>query len=205
LKHYNERFIPATEIKDQREFLYKFYDELAERNQSELFKKGIIEKGEEIRTKFEEATKYLFEKLLGFTLQSPVIEGRMFSVKADGKAVKENDYIIWDCKTKDKYFEMNTGERRQFIDYINEYKKADPNNFISFLIITPELKDKDDLRKQLTEIKAETGIDISIIKANDLKRFAEEVRKHEVVLDPKKVFYNTRILDYDYLHSLCIS
>jgi len=205
LKHYDERYIPAKKITDQREFFYKFYDELAERNQSELFNKGIIEKGEEIGTKFEEATKYLFEKVLGFTLQSPVIKGRKFSVKADGKAVKDNDYIIWDCKTKDKYFEMNTGERRQFIDYINEYKKSDPNNFISFLIITPEIKDKDDLGKQLTEIKAETGIDISIIKANDLKRFAEKIRKHEVVLDLKKVFYNTRILDYDYLDCLCIS
>jgi len=205
LKHYDERFIPTTEIKDQREFFYKFYNELAERNQSELFKKGVILKGEEIGTKFEEATKYLFEKILGFTLQSPVIEGRKFSVKADGKAIKDNDYVIWDCKTKDKHFQMTTDERRQFVDYINEYKKLDHNNFLSFLIITPDIKNIDDLRKQLAEIKAETGVDISIIRANDLKRFAEEIKKHEVVLDIKKVFYNTRILDYDYLHCLCIS
>lgn len=204
VKHYDERYIPSEKPGDSREIYYKFYEDLANRNQSVLMKKGIISKGEEIGSKFEEATRYLFGKVLGFTLQSPVIKSRRQGVKADGKATKDNDFIIWDCKTKDKYFTMSTSERRQFIDYINEYKKADSNNFISFLIITPEIKNPANLRKQLTDIKGETGVDISIIKAIDLKEFAEKIRESGIEIN-LKIFYTTRILDHSYLESLSVS
>ena len=204
VKHYDERYIPSEKPEDRREIYYKFYEDLANRNQSVLMKKGIINKGEEIGSKFEEATRYLFGNVLGFTLQSPVIKSRRHGVKADGKATKYNDFIIWDCKTKDKHFTMSTSERRQFIDYINEYKKADSNNFISFLIITPEIKNPANLRKQLTDIKGETGVDISIIKAIDLKEFAEKIRKSGIEAN-LKIFYTTRILDHSYLESLSVS
>ena len=199
--HYDHIYLPSIRPSDNRETYYKFYDELASRKQLELMQKGIIKKGEEIGLKFEEATRYLFEKKLGYRLQNPVIKGRKQGVKADGKAMIGNDYIIWDCKTKDKLFTMTTSERRQFVDYINEYNKADSHNFISFLIITPELKNPDGLRKQLTDIKSETGIDVSIIRASDLKKFAENNKKSSV--EPTmKPFYHTRILDDNFLEKL---
>jgi len=201
VQHYDERYIPSEKPEDSREIYYKFYEDLANRNQSILIKKGIISKGEQIGNRFEEATRYLFGNVLGFNLKSPVIKSRRAGVKADGKAVKGNDFIIWDCKTKDKYFTMSTAERRQFVDYINEYKKADSNNFISFLIVTPELKSPDILRKQLTDIKGETGVDISIVKAIDLKEFADKIKKSGSGAKIR-IFYNTRILDRGYLESI---
>lgn len=201
VKHYDHIYLPSIRPSDNRVTYYKFYEELANRRQSELMRKGIIKKGEEIGIKFEEATRYLFEKMLGYRLQSPAIKGRKQGVKADGKAIIGNDYIIWDCKTKDTFFTMTTSERRQFVDYINEYNKADSHNFISFLIITPELKNSDDLRKQITDIKSETGVDVSIIRASDLKKFAEKNKKSGV--EPTmRPFYHTRILDSSYLEKL---
>ena len=198
IKRYGEIYKPQEELKDIRESYYKFYEELANRNQSVLIKKGIIRKGEEIGKRFEEATKYLFGNILKFTLQDPQIKNRMHGVKADGKAVKNNEFIIWDCKTKDKYLSISTSERRQFIDYINEYKKADRNKFVSFLIITPEIKDSLDIKKKLTEIKKETEVDISAIQASDLKKFAEQVNKSDTDINLTP-FYHTTILKYDYL------
>lgn len=201
VEHYDHIYLPSIKPSDNRETYYKFYEELANRRQPDLMRKGIIRKGEEIGIKFEEATRYLFEKKLGYRLQNPVIKGRKQGVKADGKAIIGNNYIIWDCKTKDNLFTMTTSERRQFIDYINEYNKADSHNFISFLIITPEIKNPDDLRKQLTDIKSETGVDVSIIRASDLKKFAENSKKKGV--EPTmKPFYHTRILNNNFLEKL---
>jgi len=205
VKHFDQRYVATQKIKDQREVLYKFYEELAYRNQPELISKGIIKRGEEVGSRFEEATEYLFEKVLGLNLQNPAIKGRRHSVKADGKAIKDGNFIVWDCKTKNDYFTMSTNERRQFIDYIRDYKKSDKDNFISFLIITNDIKDRMDVRNQLTDIKAETGVDISVIKASDLKKFAEKLTKVGIDVDLKKMLYTTRILDCEYLESLCTS
>jgi len=58
-----------------------------------------------------------------------------------------------------------------------------------------------DIKRKLNEIKAETDIDISIVKASDLKRFAEEIQKSGIETDLKP-FYHTEILDYErYLKS----
>jgi len=198
IKHYEEIYKPQKEIRDSREKYYKFYDELANRNQSLLIKKGIIRKGEEIGKKFEEATEYLFEVILKLTLTDPQIKSRTGSVQADGKATKNNDFIIWDCKTKDKSLTINTSERRQFIDYIKEYKKAGRGKFISFLIITSDIKDASDIKKKLVEIKNETEIDISAILASDLKKFAQLAEKTGKEIDLKP-FYRTTILQYDFL------
>ena len=204
ISHYNERYIPTEKTEDRRESYYKFYEELANRNQSVLINKGIINKGEEVGARFEEATRYLFGNVLNFKLGKPEIKTRLHGVKADGMAIKDKSFIVWDCKTKDDYFTMTTAERRQFIDYINEYKKIGANKFISLLIITNEIKNPDNIRKQLTEIKGETGVDISVIRAKDLKEFAERVRESKIKTNLIS-FYKTRILDHNYLENICFS
>ena len=201
VEHYDHIYLPSIKPSDNREIYYKFYEELANRRQPELMRKGIINKGEEIGLKFEDATRYLFEKQLGYRLEHPKIKGRKQGVKADGKASTKEGFIIWDCKTKSSHFSMTTNERRQFVDYINEYSRADSNKFISFLIITPEMKNPDDLEKQITEIKSETGVDISIIRASDLKKFADK-RKTRGIEPTMKPFYHTRILDGKFLDRL---
>lgn len=201
IKHYDRIYMPTEKLKDEREIYYKFYEDLANRNQSELIKRGVIKKGEEIGIRFEEATKYLFEKVLGFTLKDPKIKDRHHGVKADGKAIKGDNFIIWDCKTKDKHLSINTPERRQFQDYISKYRKVDPGKkFISFLIITPDIKNPVDIRKQLIDIKNETDVDISVVKAMDLKEFADKVNKLGVEMDLKP-FHCSQIVDYGYLES----
>jgi hypothetical protein len=202
IKHFDNIYLPSEKPKDDREKYYKFYEELANRNQTILIKKGIIKKGEEIGKIFEYATNYLFEKVLCFTLQNTIIKTRRKGVNADGKAIKDGNFIVWDCKTKDKHFSMNTSERRQFIDYINEYKSSGDDNFISFLIITSDIRDKAPIRKQLTDIKIETGIDISVIKAVDLKDFADKMKKNSIKPDIK-IFCHTKIYDSKYLENLC--
>jgi len=196
IEHYNEIYIPSARSMDERERYYMFYEDLANRNQSKLIKKGIITKGEEIGKKFEKATEYLFEKILGFKVVSPKIKGRLHGVKADGKAIKNGDFIVWDCKTKDARLKISTSERRQFIDYINEYKKVDKGKFLSFLIITSEIDDIRNIRRKLLEIKKETDIDISVVRASDLKKFAEEVKKTKREVDLKP-FYQTKVIDYE--------
>ncbi len=196
VNYYREIYKTTEELKDEREVYYTFYEDLANRNSPILIKRGVIEKSEEIGKRFEEATNYLFEVMLGFTLETPKIKNRKHGVKADGKAIKNGGFIVWDCKTKDKYLSINTTERRQFIDYINEYKKVDKGKFISFLIITNEVKNPLDIKRKLNEIKAETDIDISVVKASDLKRFAEEIQKSGIKMDLKP-FYHTEILDYE--------
>lgn len=53
-----------------------------------------------------------------------------------------------------------------------------------------------DIRKKLNEIKKETDVDISVIKAADLKKFADQVKKSGIEMDLTP-FYHTKILDYD--------
>jgi hypothetical protein len=189
------------ETTDSREILYKYYDDLANRKEYELITKHIITKGEDIGKKFEEATDYLFEKIIGLTLKTP--KGRKPSNNPDGVAIKDNDLIIWDCKTKDKYFTLNTDERRQFTEYINNYKKSDEGKLICLLVITNDIKNKDDVVRELRGIMLETDTHICVIKANDLKNFAEKIKKDQIEINLKLLFYKTGLIDYKYLENLC--
>jgi hypothetical protein len=65
LEHYAKLRPRVPADGDERELWYRHYEELAFRDYGELREQHIIEKDLEIEHKFEEATRYLFDKKLG--------------------------------------------------------------------------------------------------------------------------------------------
>lgn len=127
LEYYDS--IRKIEIKteDEREGLIEFYNMLASRDLKNLRANNIISKDLQCEHLFEDATNYLFEKML---LNKPLtLTG---TEHPDGKLSFKDKYIMWDNKSKES--DVNLKDHiKQFQRYIENSDKE----VAVFMVIAP--------------------------------------------------------------------
>lgn len=180
----------ASLSEDDREIYFQYYEELAKRKNSDLYNLGIITKDKEMEVLFEEATRYIFEVILGLKLNS--FEG---TDNPDGAVdMNGNEVLYWDNKSKESEYKFPKTHYKQFKRYIRESIKR----VNIFLIIVPEVDKEADNSARKLKFETSSDSDIAIITARDLKYIAEYwqslPQKDKKAFNPK-VFNHTGILD----------
>lgn len=150
---------------DERALWYEFYAELAARDRETLRAQQLIEKDNEIESKFEHATQYLFQKKLGHT---PLKQSG--TDHSDGLLSLKADYLMWDNKSKDPPGLFHLKDCiPQFDRYMNGADKRVP----VFLVIAPGFTEESEL--EAIRYHAEHfDRNIVLITAAELKALAEE-------------------------------
>lgn len=157
---------PPLDTEDPREIYYQYFEELAERNNKELYRTGLIKKDRDMESYFEEATRYLFEQKLGCELLD--LKG---SEKADGAVSFANgELLLWDNKGKEQVYKFPKSHADQFLRYIRE----SPNRVKVFLVIVPDMNKEAENQAVQLKKRNETDTDIALITARDLKYLAEK-------------------------------
>lgn len=150
---------------DERALWYEFYTQLAARERDALRAQQLIEKDNEIESKFEHATQYLFQTKLGHT---PLKQSG--TDHPDGLLSLRSDYLMWDNKSKDPpgLFHLKDCVP-QFDRYMSQADKRVP----IFLVIAPGFTDESEV--EAIKYHAEHfDRNIVLITAAELKALAEE-------------------------------
>lgn len=159
---------------DERALYYEFYEDLASRNLDKLRKQGIIDKDLECEHKFEEATNYLFEKIL--KNKPLMLKG---TEHADGMLSFGNKLILWDNKSKETPVKLSD-HIKQFDRYIKGEEKSIP----VFIVIGPDFTD--DSPKECLKYSMSNDTNILLITASELKMVAEKWKENHC--DDDEVF-----------------
>lgn len=167
INHFDKlRIVVCAEVEDKREKLYEYYVELATRDRENLLSNKVISKDRDMDSAFEEATRFLFEKKLGLTLEP--LPG---SEHADGilRFPKSKDLFMWDTKSKESIYEFPNDHFNQFRRYIHN-----SNERVScFMVIAPLISEKAEENAYRLKAQSGTDTDLSLISAKDLKWVAE--------------------------------
>ncbi len=145
---------------DEREFWFKHYELLAERNLTELRKLQVISKDLECERKFEKATDYIFETLLN---NDPL--DLIGSEHPDGILSFNDKLIMWDNKSKET--EVNLKDHIQQFD---RYIRTSEKNVASFLVIGPSFTEQSVEEAMKYQLLNDTVI--TLITAKELKELA---------------------------------
>jgi hypothetical protein len=150
---------------DQRALWYEFYLELAARDRDALRAQHLIEKDNEIESKFEHATQYLFQAKLGHT---PLKQSG--TNHPDGLLSLKSDYLMWDNKSKDRPGLFHLKDCiPQFDGYMSQADKRVP----IFLVIAPGFTEESEV--EAIKYHAEHfDRNLVLITAGELKELAEE-------------------------------
>ncbi len=179
---------PPVESKDEREVYYQYFEELAERNNKELYRLGIIKRDRDMESLFEEATRYLFEKKLGCPLVKQ--DG---SEHADGGVEFPNgELLLWDNKGKEQKYKFPKSHADQFLRYI----RNSTQRIRVFLIIVPNVLPEAEQQALHLKYNNPTDTDVALITAKNLKFLAEnwkELSKKECI--NLNIFNMTGIID----------
>ena len=165
LKYYDG--IRRIEVKseDAREKLIPVYGQLATRDLKFLRANGIIEKDLECEHLFEDATNYIFEKML---LNKPLtLTG---TDHPDGKLSYKDRYIMWDNKSKETAVNLKD-HMQQFERYINTADKE----VVVFLVIAPDFTPQSE--QECVDYSLNNDTQILLITADELKTVAETWNK----------------------------
>jgi hypothetical protein len=165
LQHYANLRPRVPADGDERELWYRHYEELAFRDHEKLREQHIIDKDLEIEHKFEESTRYLFDKRLGHV---PLKQAG--SNHSDGLLSLRSAYLMWDNKTKERPGLVHLKDHiAQFHTYMEAAEKPVP----IFLVIAPSFSD--DSEVEATRYHSEHfDRNIVLITAAELKALAEE-------------------------------
>lgn len=157
---------------DSREALLAVYDELAHRNLKFLRANNIIEKDLQCEHLFEEATDYIFEKLL---LNKPLtLTG---TEHPDGKLSFKDKYIMWDNKSKESPVNL-----KDHIQQFDRYIKTSDKDVVVFMVIAPDFTPQS--VQECVDYSLNNDALILLITANELKTVAETwAKKH-----PEEIF-----------------
>lgn len=152
---------------DPREAPYLFFEDFATRNASALRAQQLIEKDIEIERKFEDATKFLFEKKLFHKPLTFVGQSH-----ADGAVSFKDSILFWDNKSKES--PVNLKEHlKQFDGYI----KASEKHVAGFLVIGPSFTEESSVSAM--QYQVENGTTLTLITAAELKAIAESWSKKQ--------------------------
>ena len=160
------RIEPVSE--DEREKLFHVYRELASRDLKSLRNAEIITKDLQCEHLFEDATDYIFEKLL---LNKPLtLTG---SEHPDGKLSFKDKYIMWDNKSKETPVNL-----KDHIQQFDRYIKTSDKEVVVFIVIAADFTPQS--VQECVDYSLNNDTQILLLKADDLKKVAETwSRKHQ--------------------------
>lgn len=158
--HYDELIERPVDLDDEREPWFAYFEEFASRNYGFLRAQGLIDRDLDVESRFEKATDYLFEKLMGHKpLPLPGSE------QPDGALAVGNEVLFWDNKSKESKCELSA-HVAQFDRY---FAKAD-EKVLSLVVIAPDFTDSSHDTALQHEVR--TGNRLSLITARELKEIA---------------------------------
>lgn len=155
----------ATE--DTREQYVAVYNELASRDLKFLRANNIIEKDLQCEHYFEDATNYIFEKML---LNKPLtLTG---TEHPDGKLSFKDKYIMWDNKSKETQVNL-----KDHIQQFDRYIKTSDKDVVVFMVIAPDFTPQS--VQECVDYSLNNDAQILLITAEELKTVAETwIKKH---------------------------
>lgn len=146
---------------DSREELLSVYAELARRDLKFLRSNGIIEKDLQCEHLFEDATSYIFEKML---MNKPLtLTG---TEHPDGKLTFKDKYIMWDNKSKETPVNL-----KDHIQQFDRYIKTSDKDVVVFMVIAPDFTPQS--VQECVDYSLNNDTQILLITAEELKTVAE--------------------------------
>lgn len=165
LRYYDEMRRIELKTKDNREKLLSVYKQLATRDLKYLRANNIIEKDLQCEHLFEDATSYLFEKLL---LNKPLtLTG---TEHPDGKLSFKDKYIMWDNKSKETAVNL-----KDHIQQFDRYIKMSDKEVVVFMVIAPDFTPQS--VQECVDYSLNNDTQILLISADELKTVAESWSK----------------------------
>ena len=165
LEYYDQLRKIEIKTEDSREQLLACYHELAYRDLKFLRSNNIIEKDLQCERLFEDATNYLFEKLL---LNKPLtLTG---TEHPDGKLSFKDKYIMWDNKSKETPVNL-----KDHIQQFDGYIRTSEKDVAVFIVIAPEFTERS--VQECVDYLLNNDTQILLITADELKTVAEQWSK----------------------------
>jgi len=165
LKYYDEMRRIEVKTEDSREALLACYHQLACRDLKYLRSNNIIDKDLQCERFFEDATDYLFEKLL---LNKPLtLTG---TEHPDGKLSFKDKYIMWDNKSKETPVNL-----KDHIQQFDGYIRSSDKDVAVFMVIAPDFTEKS--VQECVDYMLNNDTQILLITADELKEVAEQWNK----------------------------
>ncbi len=167
LNYYDSMRRIEVKNEDDREKLLSVYQQLASRDLKFLRSNNIIDKDLQCEHLFEDATNYLFEKLL---LNKPLtLTG---TDHPDGKLSFKDKYIMWDNKSKESAVNL-----KDHIQQFDRYIKTSEKEVVVFMVIAPEFTPQS--VQVCVDYSLNNDTQILLITADELKTVAETwYKKH---------------------------
>lgn len=168
LNYYDSMRKIEVKTEDDREKLVAFYNQLASRDLKFLRSNNVIEKDLQCEHLFEDATNFLFEKLL---LNKPLtLTG---TDHPDGKLSFKDKYIMWDNKSKESAVNL-----KDHIQQFDRYIKTSDKEVVVFMVIAPEFTPQS--VQECVDYSLNNDTQILLITADELKTVAETwSKKHK--------------------------
>lgn len=161
LQYYDSVRRIELKTEDTREKLVAVYGELARRDLKYLRANNIITKDLQCEHYFEDATNYIFEKML---LNKPLtLTG---TEHPDGKLSFKDKYIMWDNKSKETAVNL-----KDHIQQFDKYIKSSEKDVVVFLVIAPEFTPQS--VQECVDYSLNNDTQILLITADELKTVAE--------------------------------
>lgn len=165
LEYYDSMRRIEIKTEDEREKLVAFYNHLANRDLKYLRANNIIDKDLQCEHLFEDATNYLFEKML---LNKPLtLTG---SEHPDGKLSFKDKYIMWDNKSKETAVNL-----KDHIQQFERYIKASDKDVAVFMVIASDFTSQS--VQECVDFSLNNDTQILLITAEELKIVAESWSK----------------------------
>ena len=165
LEYYDSVRRIELKTEDTREKLVSVYNELARRDLKFLRSNNIIEKDLQCEHYFEDATNYIFEKML---MNKPLtLTG---TEHPDGKLSFKDKYIMWDNKSKETPVNL-----KDHIQQFDRYIKNSDKDVVVFLVIAPDFTTQS--VQECVDYSLNNDTQILLITADELKTVAETWNK----------------------------
>ncbi len=161
LEYYDNLRRIELKTEDHREKLVSVYSELARRDLKFLRTNNIIDKDLQCEHYFEDATNYIFEKML---LNKPLtLTG---TDHPDGKLSFKDKYIMWDNKSKEKPVNL-----KDHILQFDRYIKSADKDVVVFMVIAPDFTPQS--VQECVDYSLNNDTQILLITADELRAVAD--------------------------------
>jgi hypothetical protein len=165
LEYYDSLRRIELKTEDEREKLVPVFSQLASRDLKFLRSNKIIDKDLQCEHFFEDATNYIFEKLL---LNKPLtLTG---TDHPDGKLSFKDKYIMWDNKSKETPVNL-----KDHIQQFDRYIKTSDKDVVVFMVIAPDFTSQS--VQECVDYSLNNDTQILLITADELKTVAEKWNK----------------------------
>lgn len=165
LNYYDSVRRIELKTEDTREKLISVYRELARRDLKFLHSNNVIEKDLQCEHYFEDATNYIFEKML---MNKPLtLTG---TEHPDGKLSFKDKYIMWDNKSKETPVNL-----KDHIQQFDRYIKMSDKDVVVFMVIAPDFTPQS--VQECVDYSLNNDTQILLITADEFKIVAEAWNK----------------------------